>query len=85
MYKMMEIDDLRNVVKDTNSHDILEELSDLISKVADNSAIHDLASRTGSVNATFQALRKAFRIPEKGELSEDIDNIIVFDITICTN
>ena len=70
-----EIDDLRTVVKDGNSHDILEELSDLISKVADNSAIHDLASRIGSVNATFQALRKAFHIPHKGELSEDIDNI----------
>ena len=68
-----EIDDLRTVVKDGNSHDILEELSDLISKVADNSAIHDLASRIGSVNATFQALRKAFHIPHKGELSEDID------------
>ncbi|EQD57325.1 hypothetical protein B1B_08866, partial [mine drainage metagenome] len=41
VYAKREIDDLRTVVKDSDSHDILEELSDLISKVAENSAIHD--------------------------------------------
>ncbi|MHB8361593.1 MAG: hypothetical protein ACYDAO_06035 [Thermoplasmataceae archaeon] len=69
-----EIDDLCTVVKDSNSTGILEELSKLISKVAENNTIHDLASRIGSVNATFQALRKAFHLPEKGELSENISN-----------
>jgi hypothetical protein len=69
-----EIDDLHTVVKDSNSTGILEELSKLISKVAENGAIHDMASRIGSVNATFQALRKAFHLPEKGELSENISN-----------
>ncbi len=66
-----ELDGLHTVVKDSDSQGILEELSDLISKVAGNSAILDLASRIGNVNATFQGLRKAFHLPEKGKLSGD--------------
>ena len=69
-----EIDDLHAVVKDENASNILKELSDLVMKVTENSAIHDLASRIGCVNATFQGLRKAFRLPEKGKLSENMDD-----------
>ena len=66
-----EIDDLNTVMKDNDALDILKELSDLIMKVTENSAIREMASRLGSINATFQGLRMAFHLPEKGSLSGD--------------
>ncbi len=68
---MQELKDLRAVVKDRNALSTLKEISYLIVTVIENIGIHDLASRIGNVNATFQGLRKAFHLPEKGKLSEN--------------
>jgi hypothetical protein len=69
-----ELDDLKAVAKDKNALSTLKELSDLIAVVSEKSAIHDLASRMGNVNVTFQGLRKAFHLPEKGKLSENTND-----------
>ena len=71
MHAKKELDDLQAVVKDKNALSTLKELSELITAVSENRAIHDLASRIGNVNVTFHGLRKAFHLPEKGKLSEN--------------
>ena len=44
----------------------------LVAKVTDNPKIDDLGKKIGSINALFESFRKAFVIPDSGNLSDDI-------------
>ena len=45
----------------------------LLSRVTDNESIIDTAQNLKAVNSTFQGMRKAFGIPEHGNLLDDIE------------
>ena len=47
-------------------------IDSLVSMVTENISIKDIGGRLGSVNGLFQSVRKAFRIPENGNLSGEI-------------
>ena len=44
----------------------------LIHKITHNSSIIETGGKPGSVNGIFQSVRKAFYLPEKGNLSDDL-------------
>ncbi len=45
----------------------------IVRKITDNLQINTIGKKLGSANALFQSLRKVFKVPEKGKLSDELD------------
>ena len=45
----------------------------VMKKITDNPEINATGRKLGSVNALFQSLRRMFRVPDKGKLSDEMD------------
>lgn len=45
----------------------------MVKKITDNPEINATGRKLGSVNALFQSLRRMFRVPDKGKLSDEMD------------
>ncbi len=51
--------------------DLAGNISSLMGRIVKSQEISDMADRIGGINAVFQSVRKAFRIPERGKLSQE--------------
>lgn len=54
------------------SGEYISSIMKLIHKITHNSSIIETGVKLGSVNGIFQSVRKAFHLPENGNLSDDL-------------
>ena len=69
-----ELAEIKAVATGRESRSILEECMELVSRVTENIEISRMANKLGKMNALFQALRKAFHVPDRGDLSSSMDD-----------
>jgi len=66
------LNDLSSIIKDEDSLKFLNTAINKIERITKNSAIKETADRLSDINMLFQKIRNAFRMPEKGNLSDII-------------
>ena len=68
---MIDLSDTERAVANQDALSIIRRIKSLLARITGDKEIHDIASWIGSINALFQGFRKAFHLPEKGNLSMD--------------
>ncbi len=68
------LNDLSGIIKDGDSLKFLNTAINKIECITKNSAIKETADRLSDINMLFQKIRNAFRMPEKGNLSDIIED-----------
>ena len=68
---MIYLSDMERAVANQDALSIIRRIKSLLARITGDKEIHDIASWIGSINALFQGFRKAFHLPEKGNLSMD--------------
>ena len=68
------LNDLSGIIKDEDSLKFLSTAINKIERITKNNKIVKTASKLSDINMLFQKIRNAFRMPEKGNLSEIIED-----------
>ena len=66
------LNDLSGIIKDEDSLKLLNTAINKIELITKNNTIKETADRLSDINMLFQKIRNAFRMPEKGNLSDII-------------
>ena len=67
-----DLSELSRMIVTRRSGEYTSSIMKLIHKITHNSSIIETGGKPGSVNGIFQSVRKAFHLPEKGNLSDDL-------------
>ena len=67
-----DLSELSRMIVTRRSGEYTSSIMKLIHKITHNSSIIETGGKPGSVNGIFQWVRKAFHLPEKGNLSDDL-------------
>ena len=67
-----DLSELAGRIKSRRSGEYISSIMELVHKITLNSSIMETGGKLGSVNGMFQSVRKAFHLPEKGNLSDEM-------------
>ncbi len=64
---------LSGKIETEDAKEYISSIERVIGKITDNPQISNIGKKLGSVNALFQSLRRVFKVPEKGKLSDELN------------
>ncbi|EQD63129.1 hypothetical protein B1A_09281, partial [mine drainage metagenome] len=74
------LSDLSGKISETKSRKLLNSVEYQINRIIKDREIVETASKLSDVNMLFQKIRSAFNVPEKGNLSDNIeDDVSIHD------
>ncbi|EQD75363.1 MULE transposase, conserved domain protein, partial [mine drainage metagenome] len=88
------LSDLSGKIRETESMKLINSVEEQINRIIKDQEIVETADRLSDVNMLFRKIRSAFRMPEKGNLSDDIEddssihdqcNIVIAEMEVYLN